>query len=65
MLLSGGYIVPHDVKDRAIRHEGNDAVAIGLIGKTDLGDGPYYGYGDYYGKGDYFTVDTPSLRCRE
>lgn len=64
MLLSG-YIIRHDVKDRAIRHEGNDALAIGLIDRTHQGDWPYYGYGDYYGKGDYFKVDTPSLRCRE
>ena len=43
---------------------GSEAVAIGLIGPTNLGDGPYYGYGDYYGRGDYFTVDTLS-RCRD
>lgn len=46
------------------QREGSEAVAIGLIGPTNLGDGPYYGYGDYYGRGDYFTVDTLS-RCRD
>lgn len=45
------------------RREGNDAVAIGLINPTNLGDGPYYGYGDYNGGGDYFTDIVP--RCRD
>lgn len=51
----------HDVNRQ---REGSEAVAIGLIGPTGLGDGPYYSYGDYYGRGDYYTVDTLS-RCRD
>ena len=43
------------------QREGSEAVAIGLISPTNLGDGSYYGYGDYYGRGDYFT-DTLSRR---
>ena len=59
-LLLGGQ-ARHDVNRQ---REGSEAVAIGLIGPTNLGDGPYYGYGDYYGRGDYFTADTLS-RCRD
>jgi hypothetical protein len=59
-LLLGGQ-ARHDVNRQ---REGSEAVAIGLIGPTGLGDGPYYSYGDYYGRGDYFTVDTLS-RCRD
>ena len=40
------------------QREGSEAVAIGLIGPTGLGEDPYYRYGDYYGRGDYYTVDT-------
>jgi hypothetical protein len=63
LLLSGDS--GRDVNDRTIRRDGSDAVALGLIGKKELGDAPYFGNGDYYGKGDYFTVDTPPWRCRE
>ena len=59
-LLLGGQ-ARHDVNRQ---REGSEVVAIGLIGPTDLGDGPYYSYGDYYGRGDYYTVDKLS-RCRD
>ena len=62
--LLSGYL-RQDVKHGRLQREGNDAVAIGLIGSTRLGDWPYYGDGDYYGKGDYFTAQTPSLWCRD
>jgi hypothetical protein len=68
-MLRSGYIVRHDVKDRAIRQEGNDALAIGLLDRTYPGDWPYYGYGDYYGSGDFYAADAPwcyrQLRCRQ
>jgi hypothetical protein len=56
--------VRHDVSHRALRREGSDAVAIGLIGSPPLGDWPYYGYGDYYGKGDYYTPDVSGCHRR-
>lgn len=68
MLLSG-YGVRQNVDDRAIRRDGNDALAIGLIGRIHQSDWPYYGYGDYYGSGDFYTADVPwcyqRFRCRE
>ena len=68
-MLLNGYIVRHDVKDRAIRQEGNDALAIGLLDRTYQGDWPYYGYGDYYGSGDFYAADAPwcyqRFRCRQ
>lgn len=59
-------VVRRDVNTRALQREGNDALAIGLLGRRYQGDWPYYGYGDYYGTGDYYT--TPcywQFRCRE
>ena len=61
-------LVRQDVND-APQREGDDAVAIGLIGRIDLGDGPYYDYGDYYGGGDFYTPEVPGcrrqFRCRD
>jgi hypothetical protein len=62
-------LLRQNVNDRAIRRDGNDALAIGLIGRIHQSDWPYYGYGDYYGSGDFYTADVPwcyqRFRCRE
>jgi hypothetical protein len=64
-LLLSGHILRYDVNSRALRREGNDALAIGLIGRTYQSDWPYYGYGDYYGSGDYYTPDVPYRQFRD